>query len=457
MSKFRGLAVAVSAVLLLTFAFAQNERAGHVIMISIDGLMPDNYTAPELRGLKIPNLIQMKNEGAYAEGVEGIYPTVTYPSHTTLVTGQRPALHGIVQNRLFEAPTAPQTRAWYWYAEALKTDTLWTKAKQAGLVTATVGWPVTIGAEIDYNVPEIYKAGETPPTWTLIAQHSTSGLLEKSLGPDIGKQLSIDERLTRVSEFIIKSYRPNLLLIHLIELDGAQHRNGPGSKPAIEMTEREDGYVGRIIEATRQAGIFEKTTFFVVSDHGFSRISRTFSPNVVLAREKLITLDSNGKALDWKAAAWPAGGSCAIVVKDANDKATETRVAEIFSKLSGTPGSPIKQITSRRDLGRMGAIPQAAVMLEAAPGFSFDDVLAGPEVRDSATTYQGTHGYLPTNPEMRASLMVYGAGARSGAKLRLARMVDIAPTAARLIEISLPRAEGKPIEQLLKSAKSSSK
>ncbi len=105
-------------------------------------------------------------------------------------------------------------------------------------MTATVGWPVTIGAEIDYNVPEIYKPGENPPTWTLIAQHSTPGLLEKALGPDIGKQLSIDERLTRVSEFIIKSYRPNLLLIHLIELDGVQHRNGPGSKPAIEMTEQ---------------------------------------------------------------------------------------------------------------------------------------------------------------------------------------------------------------------------
>ncbi len=103
-----GLAVALSAVLYLAIAFAQSEHAGHVIMISIDGLMPDNYTAPELRGLKIPNLIQMKNEGAYAEGVEGIYPTVTYPSHTTLVTGQRPALHGIVQNRIFEAPTAPQ-------------------------------------------------------------------------------------------------------------------------------------------------------------------------------------------------------------------------------------------------------------------------------------------------------------------------------------------------------------
>ena len=449
MTKFRGLTIALSAILFISIGLAQSEQPGHVIMISIDGLVPGNYTTPERFGLKIPNLVRMKNGGAYAEGVEGVYPTVTYPSHTTLVTGQRPALHGIVQNRIFEAPTEPPTLAWYWYSKALKTDTLWTIAKKNGLVTAAVGWPVTVGADIDYNVPEIYKPGEDPPTWGLTAQHSTAGLLEKALGPDIGKELSVDERLTRVSEFIIKSHRPHLMLIHLIELDGVQHRNGPGSKPAIEMAEQEDGYIGRIVEATRQAGIFEKTTFFVVSDHGFSRISRRFAPNVVLARENLITLDGNGKATDWKAAAWPAGGSCAIVVRDPKDKATEAKVGEIFSKLAAAPDSPIRKVVSRRDLGRMAAVPEATLMLEAAPGIAFDHALTGPELRDSGTTYQGTHGYLPTNPEMRASLIVYGAGARSGAKISQARMIDVAPTAARLLRLSLPQAEGKPIDEIL--------
>jgi predicted AlkP superfamily pyrophosphatase or phosphodiesterase len=64
--------------------------------------------------------MMMKQNGAYAEGVEGVYPTVTYPAHTTLITGARPAIHGIVQNRIFEAPTEPQTKAWYWYSKDLK-------------------------------------------------------------------------------------------------------------------------------------------------------------------------------------------------------------------------------------------------------------------------------------------------------------------------------------------------
>jgi predicted AlkP superfamily pyrophosphatase or phosphodiesterase len=133
----------------------QPRRDAYVVMISIDGLIPEYYTAPAPLGLNVPTLSQMKLNGAYAEGVEGVYPSVTYPSHTTLITGVRPALHGIIQNRIFEAPNEPQTKEWYWFSKDLKIETLWSMAKRAGLTTGNVGWPVTAGAEIDYNVPEI--------------------------------------------------------------------------------------------------------------------------------------------------------------------------------------------------------------------------------------------------------------------------------------------------------------
>ncbi|HEU0185163.1 MAG TPA: ectonucleotide pyrophosphatase/phosphodiesterase [Blastocatellia bacterium] len=428
---------------------AQTPRPDHIILISVDGMPPDYYTAPEKLGLRVPTMTMMKQGGAYADGMEGVYPTVTYPQHTTMVTGLRPGAHGIVQNRIFEAPNEPQTRYWFWYAKALKTETLWTVAKKAGLTTAAVGWPVTVGAEIDYNVPEIFDPSENPSTWNWIAKNSTPGLLEKALGADLKKDSSADERFTSISEFIVKNYRPNLLLIHLIDLDGTHHRNGPRTKPAVETAEREDGYIHRIIEATKQAGIFEKTTFFIVSDHGFADIDKRFSPNVALAKEGLITLDATGKATAWKAAAWPAGGSCPIVLKDENDKETEAKVGAIFSKWAKQENSPIKQIVTRAELRKMKAVPQAALMLEAASGYSFDDKLTGEEVRDSGETYKGTHGYLPTDPRMRASLIIYGSGARGGAKLPLARMIDVAPSIAGLLKLKLPQPEGKPIEELL--------
>ncbi len=153
----------------------QAARTEHVILISVDGMPPDYYTAPEKLGLRAPRTV----------------------------------------------------------------------ARKAGLTTAAVGWPVTVGAEIDYNVPEIYDPSESPATWNWTAKHSTPGLLEKALGPDLKKGSSVDERLTSVSEFIIKNHRPNLPLLHLIELDGAHHRNGPRTKPGIETAEREDGYIRR--------------------------------------------------------------------------------------------------------------------------------------------------------------------------------------------------------------------
>lgn len=453
--------VVFSLLLGISLSFVQAQsgktvgatRPEHIILISVDGMPPDYYTAPEKLGLKVPTLTMMKNAGAYAEGVEGVYPTVTYPQHTTMVTGLRPADHGIIQNRIFEAPTETQTRFWYWYANALKAETLWTSAKKAKQTTAAVGWPVTVGAEIDYNVPEIYEPGETPATWKWTAKHSTPGLLEKAFashgGYDAMQSRNVDERLTVVSEYIIKNHRPNLMLIHLIELDGTHHRNGPRTKPGLEMAEREDAYIARIVEATKQAGTFEKTTFFVVSDHGFASIEKRYAPNVALAKEGLITLDASGKATAWKAAAWPAGGSCAIMLKNPNDKDTEAKVIALFSSLAKSKDSPIKLISSRAELRKMKAVPHAALMLEAAEGYSFDEALTGPEVRDSGDTYKGTHGYLPTDPRMRASLIVYGQKVRNGAKVSLAHMIDLAPTIANLLNLELPKVEGKPLKTLI--------
>src|SRR5262245_21242638 len=86
-----------------------------LVLISIDGLRPGDVLEAERRGLRIPNLRRLAREGAFATGVRGVLPTVTYPSHTTLVTGVAPARHGILANKPFD-PTG-RGDGWYWYAE----------------------------------------------------------------------------------------------------------------------------------------------------------------------------------------------------------------------------------------------------------------------------------------------------------------------------------------------------
>ncbi|HKP85971.1 MAG TPA: ectonucleotide pyrophosphatase/phosphodiesterase [Blastocatellia bacterium] len=430
----------------------QPRRDAHVIMISIDGLVPDYYTEPARLGLRVTNLTKMKLGGAYADGVEGVFPTVTYPSHTSLITGVRPATHGIYQNRIFEAPTDPQTEEWYWFAKDLKSETLWSMAKKAGLVTANVGWPVTAGADIDYSVPEIKDPKEDPAadkSRARVLQYSTPGLLAKALSKAPSSDTSTDGRRTAISEYIINEYKPNLMLIHLLALDGAHHTYGPRSPEAIKTAEQMDEYVGRIIEATRKAGTFDQTTFFLVSDHGFASVNKKFEPNVVLVKEKLITLDASGKPTEWKAAAWPAGGSCAIVLRDPNDKETASKVTEIFNRMAAKEGGPLNRVLNQAEIKRLGSIPTALLMLDAGPGFAFDEKLTGPEIHDSKG-YRGTHGHLPSRAELRSALIIYGAGARVGARMPIARMIDIGPTAAAILGLRFAEAEGSPIAELIK-------
>src|ERR1041384_6174459 len=113
-----------------------------VVLISIDGLKPDYVLEADKHHLKIPNLRRIVAEGAHASGVTGVLPTVTYPSHTTMVTGVSPARHGIIANSPFD-PFSKNLGGWYWYAEAIKVPTLWDVCAKAGLTTSSVDWPVT--------------------------------------------------------------------------------------------------------------------------------------------------------------------------------------------------------------------------------------------------------------------------------------------------------------------------
>src|ERR1051326_6792276 len=195
---------------------ARQEKppAPHVILISIDGLKPEYYTQADRYKLKIPNLRRLCRQGSFAEGVETIYPSLTYPSHTTIVTGVKPARHGIFSNHIWHDP-GQQNDDWFWYTSAIKTPTLWSEARKAGLKTAAIGWPVTVGAEIDYNLPEIWH-GTYDNSLENTIKNATPGLVEKILpGLPPTAKLFDDETRTRAAEAIINNYQPNLLLLHI--------------------------------------------------------------------------------------------------------------------------------------------------------------------------------------------------------------------------------------------------
>src|SRR5215468_1338927 len=170
------LALVIACISLgLSTAEAQQNGQPLLVMISVDGMRPDYVTEADARGAKVPNLRRFLKEGAFADGVQGVVPTVTYPSHTTLVTGVWPAKHGIYSNSTFD-PLQKNADGWYWYNEDLRVPTLWDAVAKTGRKTASVQWPVTVGAQIDWLIPEIWRAG-TAEDGKLLRALSTPGLL----------------------------------------------------------------------------------------------------------------------------------------------------------------------------------------------------------------------------------------------------------------------------------------
>src|SRR6185503_20105783 len=95
---------------------ASDPPAKKLLVVSVDGLDQRYLRDRDRLGLRIPNIRRLLKQGRYAEGVVGIYPTVTWPSHTSLITGVRSDQHGILGNRRSRLEGGD----YYWTAGLLK-------------------------------------------------------------------------------------------------------------------------------------------------------------------------------------------------------------------------------------------------------------------------------------------------------------------------------------------------
>ncbi len=416
----------------------------HVVLISIDGLRADWLGNASVRA---PTLRALAAAGAIAEGMTSVWPTVTYPAHATLVTGVRPARHGILNNGPFD-PLRKNQEGWSWYASELRAKPLWDTAHAAGVTTANVYWPVTVGAAIDWSIPQIWRAKNDEDDKLLDAL-STPGLMaaiRARYGRTPAEHRSDAER-AEAAEYILESKRPGLALVYLTDLDTVQHASGPFSAPALATLEAIDRYVARLIRATERAHTRETTTFVVVSDHGFLPITKVTKPGVLLHAAGLLDVDASGAPTAWRAAAWKSGGTCAIMLRDPNDVALRETVRRLFEEAAKSPESGIAKVHEGSAIAARGGFPGVAFVLEAQDGFAFSQSLDAPVV--SETAERGVHGYPPDRPEMRATLILSGAGIVPGAKLPVVDMVDVAPTIAKLLALSMPAVEGHVLDAAL--------
>ena len=419
--------------LALPMARGQNSEPAperRVLVISVDGLGASWLTNPPA-GARIPNLRRLMEEGSYARGVWGVYPSVTYPSHTTMVTGRTPAEHGVYSN-LSSREAGKNTKDWYWYSNAIKVPTLWEVARQNGLTTSAIFWPVTAGADINWNVPEIWDPAKSMAGDPLyVAKFSTPGLLFDAvlaLGAPGGDETDVTK--VKLAAFVLKKHKPRLLMLHLTEFDGVQHRHGPASSEAVTEIEQQDSRIGEMLAAIQEAGLKETTDVFIVSDHGFFPVERLINPNVLLARAGLITTDEKGKITGGQVFSMADGGSFFISWQESTDLRAKVDAALKPLRDDGV----LYAVLGRDALAEMGAEPAVQLALEAPRGAAFDDSATGEVIRQTSQT-TGTHGFLPYRSGMEASLIAWGPQIRKGVILGYIPMTAIAPTLLKSLGI----------------------
>jgi len=348
-------------------------------------------------------------QGRYAEGVVGIYPTVTWPSHTSLITGVRSDQHGILGNRR----SRQEGGDYYWTAGLLKAPTLWQAAHDRGWTTAAVTWPVTVGAAITFNLPEYFqRRNGGAMDLESVAAKATPGLVKEIAGayPSFPQQWVDDRTRTLAVLYLLQHKQPDLALVHLVDLDSEEHDQGPFEPNANAVLEATDELIGRML-AVLPSGY----NFALVSDHGFERVDKIANLPVLLAQNGI-----TGEVLS-------LGGIAAT---------SDPKIAAFLRQSAGKPENGIGREIPHEELIQFA--PQLSGMVavfEPAEHVMFGAVAKGPYF--GPPSEKGNHGFWPLRRDYRSVFVIFGPGIKPGVDSEI-QMTSVAGRLAALLGLQFP-------------------
>jgi predicted AlkP superfamily pyrophosphatase or phosphodiesterase len=440
------MALGLAALLAATPVLPTQAFAHPVLMVSIDGLRPGDVLEAKARGMTVPHLSEFLTKGSYSTGVHNVLPTLTYPNHTTLITGVWPTVHGIYSNATFD-PLRANMGGWYWYTSDIKVPTLWSAVKDQGGNVASISWPVSVGAPVDENIPEYWRAGTADDVklQRVLASPGLAARLEHETGIPLQDATqdspASDTIKSQYAAHIMADFKPELFTVHLNGVDNVQHKYGPGSDEAHRAIENADAALARMEDAERDA--HPDAVIALVSDHGFAAVSHEVHITNAFVEAGLIKLDGRQRIVSWDAQPWNTGASSAIILTRPGDAALKEKVKAVLDKLAADPNSGVARIIGQDEIECLGGNGGATFYVDYKLGYQSSSALGGPLVTDSSI--RGTHGYFPEHAEMHSTFLIEGPGIPAGKNLGEIDMRDIAPTLARVMGVSLPSAQGRPL------------
>ncbi|MBD8872766.1 alkaline phosphatase family protein [Rhodanobacter sp. DHB23] len=438
-------------------AHAHAASRPRVVVISLDAFGAQSLREPELPA---PTLHALMQEGVHAVSMQPINPTITWPNHTSMVTGDDASRHHVLVNGLIvgqREATPPRIDMKAPKDRLVAVPTVYDAAHAAGLVTAEVDWVAVMDAPtITWRFPE-----NPDPDGAIEQELVRQGAVTRDELAHFGKpsQAWRDLVYTRAAVDIIRQHHPDLLLLHLLALDSIEHATGYGNDSGRNTIAFLDDRVKEVIDAVRAAGELDRTTFIIVSDHGQESVHHLLNPNVPLGEAGLQADTASQPAF-----AIPEGGFALVFQKNATE-ASRQALKKLFE---GRPG--IRAALTPDEAAKMGwptppltLPPNASARFRALPtqsdqapdlllypdnDYEFDDKYA--TQYDAPTLQRGAHGYPNSEPLMQAIFIAAGAGIQGkGVEIPAFPNVDIAPTIAQLLHLKFDDAKGKPLAAIL--------
>ena len=401
--RFRTLLMIFSAVLGLLGGTARgapavapvesNAEKPLVLLISIDGFKPSYLSKSSA-----PNLFDLASRGMMAEGLISSFPSVTFPNHVTLVTGQTPDHHGIVNNTMTDPGTTQRFTLGsreavenpFWWQESRP---IWIALRKQGKVASTLFWP---GSETSID-------GLRPNDW-LRYDHDM---------PHETRVKTLVGWLSRTS-----AERPDFATLYFADVDSAGHSAGPDSQAVRDSVKKVDESIGELSKELKRLGLLEQTTWIIVSDHGMAS-----SPV-----DKVVS--AQGLLANFPAARWEWLGALAGVRLNG---ASAEGVMQALSTLPHVACWPKADLPKRYRFGAHRRIPEIVCMAEVGYSLTDNPTRKGP---------LGQHGYDPEDPSMHGLLIVAGHRVQSG-RLGLVNNLEIYGLMCRLLGITPERNDGE--------------
>lgn len=423
-----------------------------LVIVSLDAFGTDDLAY----ALTLPNFNKFRQEAALVENVETVYPSLTYMCHTSIVTGQYPKDHGIINNTLLQPDLLSPD--WYWYTRYIKSPTLFEIASNHGLTVSTILWPVTgKSVAIDYNIAEIFanRKWHSQIAVSLFAS-SPKYLLEKNhkfghLRSGI-KQPELDDFVTAVAVDTIKKEEPDVLALHLVDLDSTRHGYGVKSPESKAALERMDNHLGQLMKTLESTEAYKDAHVVLLGDHYQIDTHTVIRPNHLFKNADLIRIDKQNKIQDYDVYAKGADGSTYIYVKNHDDFIMD----ELKTLL--TPLAPyIDKIYSQNEAIALGADPNCFALVEAKAGYYFESDIERPILEDTNKSIPGvkflkaSHGYSPEKENYTTMFMAKGPKIKMGETISKGRLIDEGPTMLAMLDLAFNTpVEGKVIEQIFK-------